>query len=162
MRAKKMLEIERKFLVKRLPWRLARFPHRRIEQGYLLARCDGFQVRLRKSGRIFQLTTKRNEGIARDEIEIALTRAQFAQLWPATRGWRLTKIRYLVPLGAVTAEIDIYLGRHKGLVVVEVEFANVSACRQFEPPDWFGAEVSGDPRYSNVRLAFENGPLAPR
>jgi adenylate cyclase len=52
-------------------------------------------------------------------------------------------------------EIDIYRRKHKGLVVAEVEFPNRTACRKFMAPAWFGREVTGNKRYSNVRLATE-------
>lgn len=52
-------------------------------------------------------------------------------------------------------EVDIYRGRHTGLVVAEVEFADEKSCREFIPPDWFGEDVTGRSRYSNVVLAEE-------
>ncbi len=148
-------EIERKFLLKQLPSNLRRFRKQIIDQGYLALGRDGTQVRLRKSGSRHLLAIKRGRGLARDEIEVRLTRAQFDQLWPATAGFRLKKTRYNVPLGEYTVEIDVYRGRNKGVMVAEVEFPNARACERFQPPDWFGAEVSGQWRYSNVRLARE-------
>jgi adenylate cyclase len=50
-------------------------------------------------------------------------------------------------------EIDVYHERHEGLIVAEVEFDEEAAARNFEPPDWLGADVTGDPRYSNQLLA---------
>src|SRR4029450_5706996 len=76
-------EIERKFLVNRLPPNLRHYHSRTIEQGYLAAKSDGTQIRLRKSGRHHSLTIKRGRGISRQEIEIDLTRDQFGELWPA-------------------------------------------------------------------------------
>ena len=43
------LEIERKFLVRKLPDDVASNPHTKISQGYLVSLDDGLQVRLRKS-----------------------------------------------------------------------------------------------------------------
>lgn len=146
-------EIERKFLVGSLPEDLDRFPHATIDQGYLAIAADGVQVRLRKGGAKHSLTYKRNDGDARIEREIELTPEQFAVLWPATEGKRLTKTRYNVPLGDLVVEIDVYTGRHEGLVVAEIEFENEKSAREFQPPDWLGADVSRDPRYSNQLLA---------
>ena len=148
-------EIERKFLLKRLPPRLRHFHSRTIEQGYLSVKSDGSQIRLRKAGRHHSLTVKRGRGVTRQEIEVDLTRDQFEELWPATAGCRLTKTRYDVPFGRHLIEIDVYHGRNEGLVVAEVEFKDESECRRFRPPDWFAAEVSGKARYSNPRLARE-------
>jgi len=148
-------EIERKFLLKRLPPNLRHFHSRTIEQGYLAVKTDGTQIRLRKAGRRHSLTVKRGRGLSRQEIEIDLTRDQFEELWPATAGCRLTKTRYDVPFGKHMIEIDVYRGRNEGLVVAEVEFHDERECARFQPPDWFAAEVSGKSRYSNVRLARE-------
>jgi CYTH domain-containing protein len=52
-------------------------------------------------------------------------------------------------------EIDTYRGRNAGLVVAEVEFPTYAAARKFQPPSWFGREVTGEKRYSNVKLARE-------
>lgn len=148
-------EIERKFLVRELPPQLEQFAHREIEQGYLAITERGTQVRLRQSGHHRTLTYKRGAGNAREEREVELTRAQFEQLWPGTEGKRLTKTRYDVPLGEFMVEIDIYRGRHNGIVVAEVEFDDESAARNFQPPPWLGADVTHDPRYSNQLLACD-------
>ena len=75
--------------------------------------------------------------------------------WPATKGRRLRKTRYEIPWKNLKIEIDIYHGRNHGLVVAEVEFPNHASCRRFKPPRWFGREITGEKRYSNVRLARE-------
>ena len=146
-------EIERKFLVRRLPEQLAAFPHAEIDQGYLAIAPGGVQVRLRKAGEKHSLTYKRGRGSAREEREIELTPEQFAVLWPATEGKRLTKTRYDVPLGDRTVEIDVYTGRHAGLIVAEVEFDDEQSARTFAVPGWLGKDVSHDRRYSNQLLA---------
>lgn len=146
-------EIERKFLPREVPGNLADFPHAQMEQGYLAIAPGGVQVRLRKAGASHSLTYKRNEGDSRQEREVEITPEQFAVLWPATEGKRLTKTRYNFPFGALVIEIDIYSGRHEGLIVAEVEFETEQAARVFQPPDWLGPDVSRDPRYSNQLLA---------
>lgn len=146
-------EIERKFLVRKLPDKLEDFPHAQIEQGYLALEGDGVQVRMRKAGENLSLTYKRNQEDAREEREITLTPEQFAILWPATAERRLSKTRYDVPLGHLVIEIDVYHGRHEGLIVAEVEFADKAEAHSFQPPLWLGDDVSRDPRYSNQLLA---------
>jgi adenylate cyclase len=148
-------EIERKSLLKRLPEELKRSRRYVIAQGYLATEPAGRQVRLRKKGKTASLTFKMGRGAAREEREIKLSPKQFAALWPATAGRRLRKLRCEIPWRNLLIEIDIYRGRHSGLVVAEVEFPNREMCRQFKPPSWFGREVTGEKRYSNVRLANE-------
>lgn len=148
-------EIERKFLVERLPLEILRSRHFRIAQGYLANEPGGRHVRLRKKGKTASLTFKVGRGSVREEREIRLGARQFAILWPASRGRRLRKTRYEVPWKNLKIEIDIYHGRNHGLVVAEVEFPNHASRRKFKPPRWFGREITGEKRYSNVRLARE-------
>ena len=56
-------------------------------------------------------------------------------------------------LGDRVVEIDIYGGRHKGLTVAEGEFNEEEEAKNFQPPEWLGDDVTGDPRYSNQLLA---------
>lgn len=148
-------EIERKFLVKELPPGLNRFRNYPIAQGYLADEPGGRHVRMRKKGKTASLTFKVGRGSAREEREIKLSPKQFASLWPATTGRRLRKSRYEIPWKSFLIELDIYRGRNTGLIVAEVEFRSRLACRKFKPPSWFGREVTGEKRYSNVRLARE-------
>ena len=148
-------EIERKFLLKQLPERLKQVRRCVIAQGYLAAEPGDRHVRLRKKGKTASLTFKVGRGAHREEREIRLSPKQFAALWPATVGRRLYKLRYEMPWKNFLIEIDIYRRKHKGLVVAEVEFPDRTAWRKFKAPAWFGREVTGNKRYSNVRLATE-------
>ena len=138
-------EIERKFLLKRVPAEIEQFPHDEIAQGYLAIESGGVQVRLRKKGNVRSLTYKRGLKSGREEREIRLSVEQFDALWPATAGRRLTKIRYEVPWKEHTIEIDVYRGRHDGLIVAGVEFSGEKSCAAFKPPDWIGDDVTGNP-----------------
>jgi adenylate cyclase len=153
MKENRVREIERKFLVRKLPDDLTSYPKNEISQGYLVSMDDGLQVRLRKTGERYSLTHKRGTGNVREEREVELTAEQFNALWPATEGRRLVKTRYEIPIGGRTVEIDFYHERHEGLVVAEVEFDEEEAAKNFKPPDWLGDDVTGDPRYSNQLLA---------
>lgn len=148
-------EIERKFLIKQLPDDLKRSRSLIIEQGYLATEPAGRQVRIRKTGRSASLAFKVRRGTHREEREIKLSPKQFAALWPGTAGRRLRKVRYEIPWKNVLIEIDIYRGRHTGLIVAEVEFPDRSSARRFKAPWWLGREVTGEKRYSNVRLALK-------
>jgi len=146
-------EIERKFLVRKMPDDLTSYPSKEIAQGYLVSLDDGTQVRLRKADDQHTLTFKRGTSNVREEREVELAAAQFDALWPATEGKRLVKTRYEIPLGERVVEIDVYHDRHEGLIVAEVEFDEAEAAKNFQPPDWLGDDVTGDPRYSNQLLA---------
>jgi len=151
-----MAEIERKFLLERLPEGLSIETEDAIDQGYLAIGDD--QVRLRKRGDRHLITVKRGRGMVRDEVEVPLAQESFEQLWPLTEGRRLQKMRLTTPVGDHTAEIDLFQGPLAGLKTVEVEFADEAAAEAFSPPEWFARELTGDGRYSNTRLAIEGLP----
>jgi CYTH domain-containing protein len=151
-------EIERKFLVSEPPAEALDSPSEEIDQGYLVS--DGeTELRLRRKGGRHYLTVKKGHGEVREETEVEITSPQFEQLWPQTDGWRVEKRRHLIPLDSgLTAEMDVYSGRLEGLVTVEVEFASRQDSSAFDPPEWFGTEVTGDVRYSNQQMALRGRP----
>ena len=150
------MEVERKFLVPEPP-DLSGADANEIEQGYLATGSDG-EVRLRRKGDSLFLTAKRGDGLSRDEAEVELDGETFERLWPLTHGRRLHKRRHVVPQGDLDIEVDVYAGDLEGLVVAEVEFDSEEAARAFEPPGWFGGEVTGDERYLNETLATAGAP----
>src|SRR3712207_3072610 len=83
-----------------------------------------------------------------------IEQGRFEALWPLTEGRRVVKTRHLVPLGAFTAEVDVYAEALDGLLTAEVEFASVEQSQAFRPPGWMGDEVTGDDRYANRNLAI--------
>jgi adenylate cyclase len=148
-------EIERKFLVARIPEELEQYPHALIRQGYLASGPGVTQVRLRQKGEAYYLTVKGPGGTTRIEEEIEIDARRFEALWPLTEGARLEKTRYDIPEREHTVELDVYHGRLEGVVVAEVEFGSEEEAAAYRPPDWLGAEISNDPRYSNTRMAKE-------
>jgi CYTH domain-containing protein/CHAD domain-containing protein len=152
-------EIERKFLISTAPDWLGECSPLRIEQGYL-AIAEETEVRLRRAKGELTLTAKRGHGVVREEIEIALGPGQFAELWPLSTQWRVTKTRHIVPLGdGLRAEVDVYAGPLEGLATAEVEFESEARSRWFRPPDWLDRELTGDARYSNQSLATNGRPM---
>jgi adenylate cyclase len=153
------VEIERKFLVREPPAGLGQGESKRIEQGYIAIADDGTEVRVRRSDGAVTLTVKSGRGRSRLEEEIEIDGACFARLWPLTEGRRLEKTRHLIPTsGRLTIELDVYTGELTGLIVAEVEFDSEDAAEAFEPPEWFGAEVTADARFKNQALACEGRP----
>ena len=155
------VEIERKFLVAEPPPDLDRWPATRIEQGYIAIAGDGTEVRVRRRDHDAVLTVKGGGGRSRLEEEIEIDAERFARLWPLTEGRRLEKTRHLIPAGGgLNIELDVYSGALTGLSVAEVEFASEEEADAFEPPAWFGAEVTDDARFKNQRLASEGAPAS--
>jgi uridine kinase len=151
-------EIERKYLVAKLPENLDTYPKKEIVQGYLAIASDGTEVRLRKKGDKYYQTVKIGSGKTRGEFETEITGEQFEKLWQATEGKRIEKIRYEIPQGDNIIELDIYQGDLIGLVSVEVEFKSEFDSEKFSAPEWFGGEVTEDSRYKNKNLALHGIP----
>jgi len=151
------VEIERKFLVARLPDPLP--PGDRLEQGYLAVAPDGTEVRIRRRAGRSTLTVKSGPAHVRVEEELEIDDRRFEALWMLTEGRRIAKTRHLVPLGDdLTVELDVYAEELDGLLVAEVEFGSEQASLAFAPPDWLGTEVTGDARYANQSLALHGAP----
>jgi CYTH domain-containing protein len=147
------MEIERKFLLDRLPADLG--DGRAIEQGYLAIGSDGVEVRVRLHGDQRTLTIKSGPAHVRTEEEFDIDERRFEALWPLTEGRRIVKTRHRIDLGGgLTAEVDVYGGAHEGLAVAEVEFADEEASDRFQAPSWLGREVTGDAHYANQQLAL--------
>lgn len=152
------IEVERKFLILTLPVGFEKFPHALLLQGYLAIASDGAEVRIRQQGDDYVLTVKQGVGLARRENEIGITAEIFNSLWLATAGRRIEKVRYRIPAGDQTIELDHYKGVLEGLAVAEVEFAAREAAEAWAPPSWFGPEVTNMSAYKNQSLALYGRP----
>lgn len=158
------MEIERKYLVRSLPDSLEQYEHFEIEQAYL---CTSPTLRIRRMGDAYILTVKErlrsgSTAIHNREEEFALTAQSYQHLLAKCDSGRVSKTRYRIDLRrqtgdgsyvGLTAELDIFHGRHDGLLLVEVEFPNTDTANAFVPPEWFGEDVSSDPCYRNSFLA---------
>jgi len=155
------VEIERKFLLNRLPAEVEQVPGSELRQGYVALDGDT-EVRVRLERERAVLTFKRGGGRTRMEEEIELTAAQAEALWELTGGRRIEKLRRRVDLGGSCVEVDEYHGDLAGLLVAEVEFYDESAAERFSPPEWMGREVTDDSAYKNRSLACDGVPGAAR
>ena len=144
------MEIERKLLVRRLPEHLNAYPKRHIEQAYLSA--DPV-VRIRRLDDSYILTCKGEGLLVREEREMPLSAAAYRRLLPKAEGTVIEKDRYRIPCGPYTIELDVFGGALAPLVLAEVEFPTEGEAAAFQPPDWFGTEVTYDPAYTNARLS---------
>ena len=149
------LEIERKFLVdaeKLSEIHLA--DGEKISQGYLSTDVEKIvRVRIKKNRGFIAVKTK-NIGIVRKEFEYEIPLADAEELLKLCGKNILNKIRYKIEFENHLWEVDIFEGRHAGLILAEVEIKNPDEVVKI--PDWIGKEVSKDLRYYNVNLIFED------
>ena len=89
---------------------------------------------------------------------MAVNREQFNTLWPLTRDRRIEKIRYSIPYQDNIIELDVFQGELEGLCLAEVEFESEESASIFQPPEWFGEDVTADERYKNKNLALYGRP----
>jgi adenylate cyclase len=148
-------EIERKFLVRALPDDLP--TGRSIRQAYVAVEGD-VSVRVRDDAGSRILTVKGGRGTVRTEIELELSAERFDALWELAGDRSVEKTRHVLPLPQGSVELDMYGGTLVGLIVAEVEFGSIEESEAFDPPAWFGAEVTGDPAWTNASLALHGRP----
>jgi adenylate cyclase len=151
-------EIERKFLLSRIPEDVEVRKREAIRQGYVAIGVDGTEVRLRDRDGVYTQTIKSKGDLVRGELEANITEEQFTTWWPATAGKRIEKIRYSIAYGEHTIELDDFGGALRGMLMAEVEFASATEADTFEPPSWFISEVTYDANYKNQNLAMNGRP----
>lgn len=148
-------EIERTWLVAGDGWRRTATSSSRIVQAYLAIADDRtVRVRLRDDLQAVLTVKTGTGGHVREEVEVPLDPEAARRLLDpdVVVGTAVTKTRHLVPLtDGLVAEVDEFDGANAPLVLVEVELPGTDTA--VDPPAWFGAEVTDDPRYLNASLA---------
>lgn len=171
------VEIERTYLLDRLPELPSNVLAMRIRQGYMPAEhatgaakagemndASGAPADAMLEGRIRRTvmpdgsitckqTIKRGMGLVREETEWSITEQTFDELWPMTRDRRLSKTRYQVHDDGRVWEIDDF--DNIDLVIAEIELTDPDAV--VTVPDWLAPhivrDVTDDPAYRNYELA---------
>ena len=135
------MEIERKFLISKenLPADLNSYPHHRLEQGYL---STAPVVRIRKED---------------DNYYLTYTKESYEHMRPKADGILISKTRYLIPeKDGLTIELDVFDAPYEGLYLAEVEFSSEEQALSYNPPVWFGEDVTNSGKYHNSRLSQGN------
>lgn len=149
------VEIERKWLLSALPPRVLDIAPVTLQQGYLPG--DALVERIRRTNSVdgtrWVRTVKLGRGMARIEVEENATDDLGAALFALTSGKRVTKLRYAVPDGSLTWEIDAFTDRD--LVLAEVELPTVDTIIAL--PSWLAPYIVRD---VTDETAFTNWMLA--
>ena len=145
------MEIERKYLVAKLPDQLETYTCRLLEQGYLNTNPV---VRIRRDNEKYELTYKSAGLMSRQEYNLPLDRESYHHLLGKIDGRLIKKKRYVIPLSSGhTAELDIFEGDLAPLMLVEVEFQTEDDADSFTAPGWFGEDVTFSGKYHNSYLS---------
>lgn len=147
-----MTEIERKFLVTSRVYRDQAVAKHPIAQGYLSSHPER-TVRIRIKNAKGYVTVKgasSANGLSRFEWEKEIPVAEAQTLLSLCEPGAIEKIRYEIPHGPHTIEVDEFSGANEGLILAEIELSEEDEA--FEKPSWLGKEVTGDSRYYNAQL----------
>jgi CYTH domain-containing protein len=107
-------------------------------------------VRLEEDKGLLILRMVGPHGEAEDQTEIPVAHAQ--ALLDVCAG-EVDYTRTTVPIGEGHAFVDEII-RPRVLHLVTVEFASEGEASAFRPLEWFGPEVTADPRYTNQSIAL--------
>ena len=146
------MEIEKKYLIHKLPENLETYPRKKIQQAYL---CTDPVVRIRKQDEEYILTYKGKGLMVREEYNLPLNQEAYEHLLQKADGIILTKTRYFLPLPqGLTIELDVFDAPYENLRLAEVEFSSEEEANSFVPPEWFGEDVTFSKKYHNSVLSL--------
>jgi len=151
-------EIERKWKITGELPNLEGVKGKEVSQGYIAITSDGSEVRVRQKGDKYFLTLKGDGTLVRGEREAEISQDQFIPLWATIGGNPVEKTRFEIPHGSYTIELDVFKGKLAGLIIAEVEFKTARDAENFDPPSWFGPEVTYDKGFKNKNLAMHGVP----
>lgn len=144
-------EIERKYLVKSIPFSLDNFEKKDIEQSYISKLPT---IRLRKANNKHFLTVKGTGDVKRVEFEMEISDDEYSNLLKKIDGNIIKKTRYYIPIeNNLIAELDLYHTFLEGLITVEVEFKCEEDEKNFTAPEWFYKDISSLAQYKNACLS---------
>ena len=149
----KNVEIERKYLIKKMPENLEEYESHLIEQAYLTTDPT---IRVRKSDDDYYMTYKGKGLLERTEYNLPLNKEAYEKLVKKAEGNIISKRRYVIPIDGteLKIELDVFEEPFAPLIMAEVEFDSVEESERFTPPDWFADEVTNDPAYHNSNMAM--------
>ena len=148
------IEIERKFLVKRIPKNKIKYSHY-IKQGYIFSDKQKV-IRVRQKMDDFFITIKGNKTrLSRFEFEYKIPKNDANQLFKNFCEKKIIeKTRHYVEHKGHTWELDVFHDKNKGLIVAEIELE--SEDEAFYLPDWVDQEVTDQDKYYNMNLIKKN------
>jgi len=141
-----MIEREFTYLAKHIPEDVEDFPHKEIRDFYFSGETENLPVlRIRKTDDKYELVKKTSiqgkDDSEKNEARITLDKTEYEALAKGECEV-VEKNRYLYPFKKQTAEIDVFQGALRGLVLVEFEFPSDVEKAQFTPPEYCLADVT--------------------
>lgn len=132
-------EIERKFLIKNLP-DLSQKEKVSYERYYLFNK-NGIELRIQRKGSKYELERKIHISTTeRTKEKLEISKEEFNLIKPLATDIILRDSYNLGTSPDLT--VKIYHGKFEGLARAEVEFNSIEQLISFQPPDWFGREIT--------------------
>ncbi len=154
-----MLEFEKTFLLKTIPFDLEKYPHKELVDHYIPVESEHPKLRLRKRGNLFEITKKTlvQEGdcCVQKEQTIDLNKQEYDALAQLPNKY-IRKLRYYVPYEWLVLEIDLFQDNLDGLILMDVEFPDLQTMESFSIPTFCLAEVSQNPAFAGGMLCGKN------
>lgn len=149
------LEREKTYLARYIPSQINGARSELIHDIYI-PEIDHAVIRLRHRGEKFELTKKEpltgDDSSRQNEHTIPLTQDEY-NAFAAISKKELIKRRYYCTIYGHDAEVDIFEGALRGLVLIDFEFPSDEAMANFEPPECCLADVTQDIVSAAGRLA---------
>jgi len=146
-----MLEFEKTFLLKSIPFDLQNYPHKELVDHYIPVESEHPKLRLRKRGNLFEITKKTLvqewDCCVQKEQTIDLNKQEYDALADLPNKY-IRKLRYYVPYEWLILEIDLFQDNLDGLILMDVEFPNLQTMEKFSIPDFCLADVSQNPAFA--------------
>lgn len=138
-------ELERTFLARHIPSQISGARSKQITDTYLPETAAHPLMRLRDSGGTYELTKKvplsGTDSTNQLEHTIPLDTTEY-EVFRTLSQKTVTKRRYYCTFYGRAAEVDVFMGGLKGLVLIDFEFSDEAAMRSFTPPEVCLADVS--------------------
>jgi CYTH domain-containing protein len=142
-----MIELEKTFLARELPKGLKNCKSKEVVDVYFPKEAKHPTIRVRKNGDKYEMTKKErldpDDASMQKEHTIPLSKEEFLTL-SKLDGKKLSKIRYYYNFKGNVAEIDVFQGNLKGLVLIDFEFQTVEEKDNFKMPGFCLADVTQD------------------
>ncbi|MEI6528927.1 MAG: hypothetical protein WCN88_00790 [Candidatus Falkowbacteria bacterium] len=139
------IEIEKTYLAKFLPKGLKKYESKKMLDIYVPKQSKHAKLRIRQSGSSHVITKKSviSENNASTQLEetISISPEEFKAFLKIGSN-KISKVRYYYPYKDFVAEIDVFLGKLKGLVLIDFEFKNHKDLNNFVMPDFCLADVT--------------------
>lgn len=144
-------EIEYKFLVDEDKWNVVKKPEPSLIVQAYIHNSKELTLRVRIKGNQGFLTIKgATVGVTRTEFEYEIPISDAEEMISQFSEKHIRKLRYEIPMGNHTWEVDVFEGKLSGLILAEIELKSENEA--FQKPNWVGENVSTDEEYYNAVL----------